>query len=60
MSDAISMMKDAAERIEPLLQKVFPDDLSTDITVKAAYYSLLAGGKRIRPCFISPGVRTVP
>ena len=59
MSDAISMMKDAAERIEPLLQKVFPEDLSTDITVKAAYYSLLAGGKRIRPCFMYQVTRMI-
>ncbi len=52
MSDAVSMMNEAAERIEPLLSKVFPEDLSSDITVKAAYYSLLAGGKRIRPTFM--------
>ena len=50
MSEKISFfMKKYQERIEGLLQSVFPDELSGDPTVKAAMYSLLAGGKRIRP-----------
>lgn len=50
MSDKISyFMKKYQDRIEWLLLKVFPEELSEDPTVKAAYYSLLAGGKRIRP-----------
>lgn len=50
MSEKISFfMKKYQDRIEGLLVGVFPDGLSEDPTVKAAMYSLLAGGKRIRP-----------
>ncbi|MBR4009393.1 MAG: polyprenyl synthetase family protein, partial [Clostridiales bacterium] len=42
-------MKKYQDRIEELLLDVFPSELSEDPTVKAAMYSLLAGGKRIRP-----------
>ena len=35
--------------ITPQLEKAFPKELSEDITVKAAMYSVMAGGKRIRP-----------
>ncbi len=35
--------------ITPELESVFGQDISDDITVKAACYSLFAGGKRIRP-----------
>lgn len=50
MSEKISFfMKKYQDRIEQLLLKVFPEELSEDPTVKAAMYSLLAGGKRIRP-----------
>ena len=38
--------------IEESLTKVFDEELKEDITVKASYYSLLAGGKRIRPCLM--------
>ena len=50
MSEKISFfMKKYQDRIESLLPDVFPIELSEDPTVKAAMYSLLAGGKRIRP-----------
>ena len=50
MSEKISFfMKKYQDRIEELLGSVFPSGLSDDPTVKAAMYSLLAGGKRIRP-----------
>lgn len=50
MSEKISFfMKKYQDRIEGLLLDVFPKDLEDDPTVKAAMYSLLAGGKRIRP-----------
>ncbi|MBO4687391.1 MAG: polyprenyl synthetase family protein [Clostridiales bacterium] len=42
-------MKKYQDRIEELLRDVFPADLTEDPTVVAAMYSLLAGGKRIRP-----------
>ena len=42
-------MKKYQERLEQMLPNVFPDELSDDPTVKASLYSLLAGGKRIRP-----------
>lgn len=38
--------------IEESLTKVFDEALKDDITVKASMYSLLAGGKRIRPCLM--------
>lgn len=40
------------EWIEDSLKKVFDEELADDITVKASLYSLLAGGKRIRPCLM--------
>ena len=50
MTEKISyFMKKYQDRIERLLLDVFPSELSEDPTVKAAMYSLLAGGKRIRP-----------
>ena len=50
MSEKISFfMKKYQDRIEKLLLDVFPSEISDDPTVKAAMYSLLAGGKRIRP-----------
>lgn len=41
-----------SEWITPSLEGSFPQELSDDITVKAADYSLMAGGKRIRPMMI--------
>ena len=38
--------------ITPALERAFPEDLYDDITVKAAMYSLMAGGKRIRPAMM--------
>lgn len=35
--------------ITPELENVFPSYLKDDVTVKASMYSLMAGGKRIRP-----------
>ena len=50
MSEKISFfMKKYQDRIEELLLHVFPEELKDDPTVKASMYSLLAGGKRIRP-----------
>ena len=50
MSEKISFfMKKYQDRIEELLLHVFPEELQDDPTVKASMYSLLAGGKRIRP-----------
>lgn len=42
-------MKKYQKRLEDALPKVFPEELAEDPTVKASLYSLLAGGKRIRP-----------
>ena len=50
MSEKISFfVKKYQDRIEGLLPGVFPEELSSDATVIASMYSLLAGGKRIRP-----------
>ena len=43
------LAKDTAIWLEPELESVFTDEQKNDITVKAALYSLNAGGKRIRP-----------
>lgn len=40
---------DTAKWLDPELGSVFSDEQKEDITVKAALYSLNAGGKRIRP-----------
>ena len=42
-------MKKYQERLERKLPQVFPKKLGEDRTVVASLYSLLAGGKRIRP-----------
>ncbi len=42
-------MKKYQERLESKLPEVFPKKLGDDPTVVASLYSLLAGGKRIRP-----------
>ena len=52
MSSAKELITEAGEWIEPSLETVFPHDLKDDVTVKASMYSLLAGGKRIRPCLM--------
>ena len=50
MSEKISFfIKKYQDRLESLLLDVFPSELASDPTVKASMYSLLAGGKRIRP-----------
>lgn len=38
--------------ITPELEGAFPQELREDITVKASMYSLMAGGKRIRPAMM--------
>ena len=43
------LAKDTAVWLEPELDSVFTEAQKDDITVKAALYSLNAGGKRIRP-----------
>lgn len=43
------LAKETAKLLEPELASVFDDAQKKDITVKAALYSLNAGGKRIRP-----------
>ena len=47
--DISILIKDAEEWILPELESVFVGSVSDDITVKAASYSLFAGGKRLRP-----------
>lgn len=48
-SDINSLMEKTEAWITPELERVFDSDLNDDITVKAASYSLFAGGKRLRP-----------
>ena len=43
------LTKDTAKWLEPELASVFDETQKDDVTVKAAMYSLNAGGKRIRP-----------
>lgn len=43
------LAKDTAKWLEPELASVFDETKKDDVTVKAAMYSLNAGGKRIRP-----------
>ena len=50
--EASVFINEAIERVEPYLKKAFPESQASDITVQAAMYSLLGGGKRIRPCFM--------
>ena len=52
MRSAKEIINESSQWIEPSLEGVFPDELKEDITVKASLYSLLAGGKRIRPCLM--------
>ncbi len=52
MRSAKEIINEAGQWIEPSLEDVFPGDIREDITVKASLYSLLAGGKRIRPCLM--------
>ena len=47
--DISILIKEAEEWILPELESVFGSSVSDDITVKAASYSLFAGGKRLRP-----------
>ncbi len=51
MSEAgiVALMQKTEEWITPELNTVFEKNISDDITVKAAMYSLFAGGKRLRP-----------
>ncbi|MBO4495543.1 MAG: polyprenyl synthetase family protein [Clostridiales bacterium] len=48
-SNVSTTMKKYQARLEKRLPEVFPKKLSEDRTVVASLYSLLAGGKRIRP-----------
>ncbi len=48
-SDINSLMEKTEAWITPELERVFDSNLNDDITVKAASYSLFAGGKRLRP-----------
>ncbi|MBR5181773.1 MAG: polyprenyl synthetase family protein [Clostridiales bacterium] len=43
------LAKETSVWLKPELEKVFTEEQKDDITVKAALYSLNAGGKRIRP-----------
>ena len=49
MTSINDLIEQCESWISPELTKVFDESVSEDITVKAAYYSLLAGGKRLRP-----------
>lgn len=48
-SDINALMEMTEEWITPELENVFSPDVADDITVRAASYSLFAGGKRLRP-----------
>ena len=48
-ADIKELMKQTEAWITPELESVFAEDVREDITVKAASYSLFAGGKRLRP-----------
>lgn len=48
-SDIKTLLATTEAWITPELENVFAKDISEDITVKAASYSLFAGGKRLRP-----------
>ena len=52
MATAKEIIESSIEWIETSLTDVFPESLKDDITVKASLYSLMAGGKRIRPCLM--------
>ncbi len=54
MSDLKSLFEEVNNWITPSLEAVFSADEidANDITVKASLYSLLAGGKRIRPTYM--------
>ncbi|MCR4557224.1 MAG: polyprenyl synthetase family protein [Saccharofermentans sp.] len=47
--DISTLLGKTEEWILPELQSIFDEEESLDITVKAALYSLFAGGKRLRP-----------
>ena len=48
--DSINALMEKTEQwILPELETVFNGEEAEDITVKAALYSLYAGGKRLRP-----------
>ena len=49
MSTLSIIQNEAINWVKPELDNVFEKDLHEDITVKAAMYSIEAGGKRIRP-----------
>ena len=44
-------IRNASQTINGLLERVF-DASQTDVTAEAARYSLMAGGKRIRPILL--------
>lgn len=48
-ADIKELMLQTEAWITPELESVFAEDVREDITVKAASYSLFAGGKRLRP-----------
>ena len=49
MADITRLIEECGEWITPELESCFTDKQKEDITVKAAMYSLLGGGKRLRP-----------
>lgn len=49
MADITRLIEECGEWITPELECSFTDKQKEDITVKAAMYSLLGGGKRLRP-----------
>ena len=55
MPDIDKLMNDAVSWVEGYLKDTFDSSLEDDITVKACMYSLMAGGKRIRPllCYLT-------
>ena len=55
MEDINSLINEACDWVEERLENAFDEELKDDITVQACMYSLMAGGKRIRPllCYLS-------
>ena len=49
MADIARLIEECSEWITPELESCFTAEQQEDITVKAAMYSLMGGGKRLRP-----------
>lgn len=52
MIDLNRLTNDVVNDIDGSLEHIFDEDVRDDLIVKAAMYSLMAGGKRFRPCLM--------